>query len=127
MGSTPGLDQYEQELVDEQPALAGQGARRPHRLALREHHTAGAPRRAGEPFDDESDDCYWRLQARAGPRAARAGARAALQGLRSCPGPGLDLAHSTLLVAAPLQGFLPGELVEALDHGTLRRMIKAYL
>jgi hypothetical protein len=26
-----------------------------------------------------------------------------------------------------MQGFLPGELVEALDHATLQRMIKAYL
>lgn len=41
---------------------------------------------AGEAFDDESDDSYWRLQ-----------------------------------------GFLPGSLVEALDHGTLRRMIKSYV
>ncbi|KAI3433602.1 hypothetical protein D9Q98_003412 [Chlorella vulgaris] len=41
---------------------------------------------AGEPFDDESDDAFWRMQ-----------------------------------------GFLPGELVEALDHATLQRMIKAYL
>jgi hypothetical protein len=41
---------------------------------------------AGEPFDDESDDAYWRLQ-----------------------------------------GFLPGALVDTLDHDTLRRMIKAYV
>lgn len=27
----------------------------------------------------------------------------------------------------PLQGFIPGWLVEALDHETLKRMIKAYM
>ncbi|KAI7841765.1 hypothetical protein COHA_004631 [Chlorella ohadii] len=41
---------------------------------------------AGEPFDDENEDCVWRLG-----------------------------------------GFIPGWLVEALDHETLRRMIKAYM
>ena len=31
------------------------------------------------------------------------------------------------LPAAALQGFIPGWLVEALDHGMLKRMIKAYM
>ncbi len=41
---------------------------------------------AGEAFDDEEEDCYWRLQ-----------------------------------------GFVPGVLVEALDHAVLKRLIKAYM
>lgn len=43
------------------------------------------PASAGEPFDDDNDDSYWRLQ-----------------------------------------GFIPGGLVEALDHDTLRRLIRGY-
>ena len=43
-------------------------------------------RPAGEAFDDEDEDSYWRLG-----------------------------------------GFVPGPLVEALDHETLQRMIKAYM
>lgn len=34
---------------------------------------------------------------------------------------------STVLGTSQLQGFVPGWLVEALDHDTLRRMIKAYM
>lgn len=38
------------------------------------------------------------------------------------------VAHSPELVLCPLpQGFIPGWMVEALDHETLRRMIKAYM
>ena len=32
-----------------------------------------------------------------------------------------------VIVNCALQGFIPGWLVEALDHETLRRMIKAYM
>ncbi len=29
--------------------------------------------------------------------------------------------------ACPLQGYIPGSLVEALDHDTLKRLVKGYL
>ncbi|KAL4432431.1 hypothetical protein ABPG77_001730 [Micractinium sp. CCAP 211/92] len=49
---------------------------------------------AGEPFDDEQEDSYWRLQA-------------------GC--------------SAGVGGYIPGSLVEALDHDTLKRLVKGYL
>ncbi|KAL4430663.1 hypothetical protein ABPG75_005919 [Micractinium tetrahymenae] len=84
--SRQGLDH---ERLDVQAWLGSEGdAERDAKMAgalvmrlLQAYH-----KEAGEPFDDEQEDSYWRLQ-----------------------------------------GFIPGSLVEALDHDTLKRLVKGYL
>lgn len=92
----------------------------------------------GEPFDDEADDAYWRLQASVcvgqQPLVPCApGSWLPQRRLPACPRrPRLStraprLPPSLLSLLPAWQGFLPGELVSALDHATLQRLIKAYM